>query len=278
VRCKGKWYYWHIMGISVQTFKSLGGSADFYVLLFGVVYVACDYAMDPTKKHKFWEILRNTWTKVVAMSRQVFGVETMSHARVFHWHAWFRADQKRWDRWKTAKSMLFYMKRIVHKEFVLAHQTVNSAYYCDVLWRLHGNMWRISPELWRPYFSLFPRLHIKLKGRHLDTTEVIEAESQEVLNTLTERDFQMHLENCRSCWNVMRGTGLLQGWWWPMGPTLVSDHSAAPVPEIFKFKCLDCWCSVSYRCFGMICCTEPVLTEVLVYMHMHKTCDMCNVN
>jgi hypothetical protein len=34
---------------------------------------------------------------------------------------------------------------------------------------------------------LFPRLKkIKLKGHHFDTTEVIEAESQTVLNTLAE--------------------------------------------------------------------------------------------
>jgi hypothetical protein len=41
-----------------------------------------------------------------------------------------------------------------------------------------------------PYFSLFPRLNIKLIGSHFDTTEVIEAESQAVLNSLTEHDFQ----------------------------------------------------------------------------------------
>jgi hypothetical protein len=40
------------------------------------------------------------------------------------------------------------------------------------------------------YFSLFPQLKIKLKGRHFDTTELIEAEWQAVLNTLTEHDFQ----------------------------------------------------------------------------------------
>jgi hypothetical protein len=33
-------------------------------------------------------------------------------------------------------------------------------------------------------------LKTKLKGRHFDTTEVIKAESQTVLNILTERDFQ----------------------------------------------------------------------------------------
>jgi hypothetical protein len=41
-----------------------------------------------------------------------------------------------------------------------------------------------------PYFSLFPRLKIKLKNRHFDTIEVIEAESQAVLNTLTKHHFQ----------------------------------------------------------------------------------------
>jgi hypothetical protein len=40
------------------------------------------------------------------------------------------------------------------------------------------------------YFSLLPRLKVKLKGRHFDTIEVIEADSQAVLNTLTENDFQ----------------------------------------------------------------------------------------
>jgi predicted Zn-dependent protease len=33
-------------------------------------------------------------------------------------------------------------------------------------------------------------LKIKLKGRHFDTTEVIEAESQVMLNTLSEHNFQ----------------------------------------------------------------------------------------
>jgi histone-lysine N-methyltransferase SETMAR len=47
-----------------------------------------------------------------------------------------------------------------------------------------------SPDLVPCDFSLFPRLKIKLKGCCFDTTEVIEAESQAVLNTLTEQDFQ----------------------------------------------------------------------------------------
>jgi hypothetical protein len=51
-----------------------------------------------------------------------------------------------------------------------------------------------------PYFSLFPQLKIKLKGRHFDTTEVNEAESQVVLNTLTEYKFQDTFKKWQKCW------------------------------------------------------------------------------
>jgi hypothetical protein len=40
-----------------------------------------------------------------------------------------------------------------------------------------------------PYFSVFPQLKTKLKGCHFDTIELIEAESQALLNTITEHDF-----------------------------------------------------------------------------------------
>jgi 23S rRNA maturation mini-RNase III len=53
----------------------------------------------------------------------------------------------------------------------------------------------ITVVLHPPYFSLFPCLKIKMKGLHFDTTEVIEAESQAVLNTLTEHDFKDAFKN-----------------------------------------------------------------------------------
>jgi hypothetical protein len=65
------------------------------------------------------------------------------------------------------------------------------------------------------FFLLFPRLKIKLKGRHFDTDEVIEA----VLNSLTEHDFQDAIKNGRR-------------WWWPVHTMLVFNQLAAPVPEI----------------------------------------------
>jgi hypothetical protein len=105
--------------------------------------------------------------------------------------------------------IFFDIKEIVHKEFALAGQTVNSAYCCDILRRLRENVRKLLPELWRQmnwllhhdnapshtsfssrdfdqklyecrphhlYFPLFLRLKIKLKDIHFDTSEVIEAE------------------------------------------------------------------------------------------------------
>jgi hypothetical protein len=51
-----------------------------------------------------------------------------------------------------------------------------------------------------PYFSLFTRLKVKLKVRNFDTIELIEAESQAVLNTLTEHDFQDALKKWQKRW------------------------------------------------------------------------------
>jgi hypothetical protein len=46
-----------------------------------------------------------------------------------------------------------------------------------------------------PYFSVLLRLKIKQKGRHFDTIQVIDVQSQAELNTLTEYDFQDAFKN-----------------------------------------------------------------------------------
>jgi hypothetical protein len=51
-----------------------------------------------------------------------------------------------------------------------------------------NNITVVSP----PYRCLFRRLKIQLKGSHFYTIEVMEAESQAVLNTLTEQTFKMN--------------------------------------------------------------------------------------
>ena len=47
-----------------------------------------------------------------------------------------------------------------------------------------------SPDLAPSDLFLFPKLKMKRKGRRFQTVEEIQAESQAVLNTLGENDFQ----------------------------------------------------------------------------------------
>jgi hypothetical protein len=64
-----------------------------------------------------------------------------------------------------------------------------------------------------PYFSLFPQLKIKLKGRHFDTIEVTEAELQGVLNTFTGTTVLMCLKKWQKHWEwcIFAEQGLLRG-------------------------------------------------------------------
>jgi hypothetical protein len=45
--------------------------------------------------------------------------------------------------------ILFDIRRIVHKEFIIAGQTANFAYCYDALRRQRENVWTLSPKLWR---------------------------------------------------------------------------------------------------------------------------------
>ena len=137
----------------------------------------------------------------------------------------------------------FDHKGIVHKEFVPPGQTVNAAFYVEVLKRLWENVRRKRPDQWRnktwllhhdnapadaalltrrfltdnnmtvmphpPYspdlapskLFLISKAEIKLKGQTFQTFEEIQAESQNVLNTLRENDFQESLKNWQRRWD-----------------------------------------------------------------------------
>jgi hypothetical protein len=135
---------------------------------------------------------------------------------------------------KEHAHFFFDVKGIVHYEFVPPNTTVSSDFYCDVLRRLRENVRRKWPELWHnhnwlhhdimpahtflqttefvtnnnmviipypPYlpdlgpcdFALFPKLKMKLKGRH-ETVSDIQRESQAVLNSIKENNFQRAFE------------------------------------------------------------------------------------
>jgi hypothetical protein len=69
----------------------------------------------------------------------------------------------------------------------------------------------MSVVLKPPYFNLLPRLKIELKVYCFNTVEVIMAESQTVLNTLTEHYFRNSFKMTALVKVLMGGTGLLRG-------------------------------------------------------------------
>jgi hypothetical protein len=56
-------------------------------------------------------------------------------------------------------------------------------------------------------FSLFPKMKLKLKGRRFDTNEEIQAESQRMTDTLTEKDFQEAFQKWRLRDRCLRAGG-----------------------------------------------------------------------
>ena len=58
-----------------------------------------------------------------------------------------------------------------------------------------------SPDLAPSDFFLFPKLKMKLKRRRFQRLEEIQAESQAVLNTLRENDFQECFKNWQRRWD-----------------------------------------------------------------------------
>jgi len=58
-----------------------------------------------------------------------------------------------------------------------------------------------SPDLAPCDFFLFPKMKFKLKGRRFDTIEDSQAETQKVLDTLTEKNFQDAFQKWRRLWD-----------------------------------------------------------------------------
>jgi hypothetical protein len=76
----------------------------------------------------------------------------------------------------------------------------------------------VVPHL--PYFSLVPRLKIKMKDRHFVTVEVIEAKSS------------IRSKNGRGAVYVPYARrGVLRGRWWQVGPKITFEQMAAPAPN-----------------------------------------------
>jgi hypothetical protein len=73
---------------------------------------------------------------------------------------------------------------------------------------------------------------MKLKGSHFDTIEVIEAETQVALNTLTEHDFQDAFKKWQKHWDWCIRCEWTTSWLMvAIKPKVSFYQMAAPVPE-----------------------------------------------
>jgi hypothetical protein len=161
--------------------------------------------------------LRKSATESLATIRQAFGKKTWAvngkskltetgeeqsqeHAHYFLWHQRDCSQRIRAGRpnsqfrillccskvtaWKFAKTS---PGTLATKELAVASRRRTISHFHLTKGFFYRNQRDCAPT--HPTF-LFPRLKTKLKGRHFDTAEVMEAEPQAVLNSLTEHGFQ----------------------------------------------------------------------------------------
>jgi hypothetical protein len=80
-----------------------------------------------------------------------------------------------------------FVPTLLHHDNTPSHTSILTQ-QCLAKW-LSSPTTPYSPDLAPCDFFLFPKMKFKLKGRRFDTIEEIQAESQRVLDSLTEKDF-----------------------------------------------------------------------------------------
>jgi hypothetical protein len=271
---------------------------------------------------KFLANLRKRAAETLAMIRQAFGVESVSptqkvqthrdrkgetgekqsqeHAYYFLWHQGFcscmpdsqfrillwRFMVTAWKWVKTSPQLWQQKNWLLHHDNALSGTTFLTRKFF-----LPKTKWLIPHPPHPPYLapccpSLFSQLKIKLKSRHFDTIDVIRAESQAILNTVTGHDFQDAFKKWLGMMHTHR-RGLLWWWWWPVG-LRPGAHD----------RCVD------WRCYARHCvrksltshytdgATWPMSVDCIArsnaryifYLHGHATTDVrscamrCNVS
>ena len=199
------------------------------------------------------EIEPNFWDKVITGDESwVFDCDTETKRQSEEWHTKSspRPKKARMSR-SRVKTMIidffFDSRGIVHKEFVPPGQTVDHAFYKDVLERLRKRVQRVrtdiaddwvlhhdnmpaytalsireflakknipvlphppySPDLAPCNFCLFRKLKSKLKGHYFGTMENIQKILTDELRTLTENDFRY----CYDQWKKRNHCATSQG-------------------------------------------------------------------
>ena len=107
---------------------------------------------------------------------------------------WENVGRKRPDQWQNNTWLLHHDNAPAHAA-LLTRRFLNDSNMTVLPHPLY------SPDLTLSDFFLFPKLKMKLKGRRFQTMEEIQAESQTVLNTLRENDFQECFKNWQRRWD-----------------------------------------------------------------------------
>jgi hypothetical protein len=128
---------------------------------------------------------------------------------------------------------------------------------------------------------LFPRLEIKLIGRHFDTAEVIQAESQTVLNTLQNKTSRTHLQNGRAGNGAYTRKGTTSRWWWPVDPKLFLTTWQHQYRKLWMVLCTFFFNfplhlqSVPVHSANVVKSCRRVLTSILLYLiGSESSCDL----
>ncbi|KAJ8934893.1 hypothetical protein NQ318_007062 [Aromia moschata] len=136
------------------------------------------------------------------------------------------------SKFKAMTIVFFDIRGIVYVHWVSEGKTVNKYYYIEVLAALRERMRRRRPDLWKTKswkmhqdnapvhsalsvkaflqntalpaattpcdFCLFPRVKSGLKGTRFECVEAVKAKATEVLNQLTEADFQHRFQQWKN--------------------------------------------------------------------------------
>jgi hypothetical protein len=137
-------------------------------------------------------------TKTLAMIKRAFKEEKLSRTQKIQIH---RGQRKTRQVKSEVKSMLtfFFEIRGIYSQRIISGMP-NRTNPNSVSKYVTKRKMTVFPH--SPYFTLFPRMKIKLKSLQFDTIEVKQAASHTVLNTLTEHDFRHGFKNGRSRGNV----------------------------------------------------------------------------
>jgi hypothetical protein len=94
-----------------------------------------------------------------------------------------------------------FVPTLLHHDNAPSHTSILTQPFLAKYKRLSSPTTPYSPKLAPCDFFLLLKRKVKRKGRRFDTIEEIQAKSQRVFDTLTEKDFQEEFQKRRRWWD-----------------------------------------------------------------------------